>query len=227
MSRKEKYLVIVAGGTGKRMQSAIPKQFLRLLDKPVLMHVFDRFYAWDPGFKFILVLPGKHIDHWKKLIEEYDFRIPHITLAGGKERFESVQIGLNAIDAPVGFVGIHDGVRPLVTNQLIQRVFENAEQLGNAVPVVPVRESVRWMEKDQSKILDRSKIRLVQTPQVFDLALIKEAYRQDYRPEFTDDATVLESAGYKINLVEGDPANIKITETVDLKMAGYLISSQG
>ncbi|MDZ7742646.1 MAG: 2-C-methyl-D-erythritol 4-phosphate cytidylyltransferase [Bacteroidota bacterium] len=226
MPLKDKYLIIVAGGLGKRMQSATPKQFLELSGKPVLMHVFEQFHNWDQNLNFILVLPETHFEKWEKLSMDHDFDIKHSIVKGGKERFDSVKNGLQAIEGQSGIVGIHDGVRPLVTIQLIRRIFETAEQLGNAVPVIPVRESMRWMEDDHTKALDRSKIRLVQTPQVFDNIMIKEAYQQAYRSEFTDDATVVESAGNKINFMEGDVQNIKITDPYDIKLAEYLISNQ-
>ncbi len=224
MPLKDKYLIIVAGGLGKRMQSATPKQFLELSGKPLLLHVFERFYAWDQTLQFILVLPENHFKKWEEICQRYSFDIEHILVKGGKERFDSVKNGLQVIEASSGLVGIHDGVRPLVSHQLMQTAFDTAELLGNAVPAIEVKESVRMIESDGNHVADRSKIRLIQTPQVFELKMIRKAYEQKYRPDFTDDATVLEAMGHDIHLVKGDAANIKITEPSDLNLAEYYLN---
>jgi 2-C-methyl-D-erythritol 4-phosphate cytidylyltransferase len=187
------------------------------------MHTIEKFSQFDPAIDIIVVLPENHFGYWSELCEEYKFPVAHRIATGGKERFYSVQNGLKLVKDE-GVVFIHDGVRPLVNKGTLQRCYEAAIKNGNALPVVPVSESVRFIENDISKPIDRTKILLVQTPQTFKVSLIKEAYRQAYNHLFTDDATVFENAGHLICLTEGNPENIKITWPSDLIWAETVIN---
>lgn len=219
----KKYTIIVAGGKGHRMQSEIPKQFLSIARKPILMHTIERFHDFSNEIKIILVLPESFIDTWKSLMLEYNFKIAHEVVSGGDFRFESVRNGLEVI--PSGsLVAIHDGVRPLVSMDTLKRVFDTSEKLGNAIPAIPVNESLRKMEKTNSLPVNRNLYRLIQTPQCFHSDIIKKAYEQRFKEEFTDDAMVAESMGIKINLIEGNPENIKITQASDIKIAEALMT---
>jgi len=220
-----KYLIVVAGGSGKRMGAELPKQFLELAGKPVLMHTILNFYAFDNSLKIILVLPENQIDYWQQLIIHHKFSITHQIVAGGTERYYSVKNGLKLVE-PDSIVAIHDGVRPFVSHQTITNCFKTASENGNAVPVIPVSDSVRKIEIASSRIVDRSKLRLVQTPQVFNSSNIKQAYENKFSLEFTDDASVLEKEGFIINLVEGNQENIKITTPFDLILGEALLEEK-
>jgi 2-C-methyl-D-erythritol 4-phosphate cytidylyltransferase len=217
------YAIIVAGGTGKRMGAEIPKQFLELGGRPLLMHAIERFREYDKSTEIITVLPGNQIRHWIELQAKYTFDVPQTLVSGGATRFQSVKNGLEFVETP-GLVAIHDGVRPFVSPATIMRCFETAARLGNAVPAILPTESLRLMSGDSSSALDRMQVRIIQTPQVFNSDLLKEAYNQYYRPEFTDDATVVESIGAMINLVEGNRENIKITNPEDLLISNAFLS---
>jgi 2-C-methyl-D-erythritol 4-phosphate cytidylyltransferase len=217
------YAIIVAGGTGKRMGAEIPKQFLELGGRPLLMHTIERFREYDCSTEIITVLPEDQIRHWIDLQTRYSFDVPQTLVKGGSTRFQSVKNGLEFVDIP-GLVAIHDGVRPFVSKATIRRCFETAARLGNAIPAIQPSDSLRMMSVDASSALDRSKVRLIQTPQVFNTDLIKEAYNQDYQPEFTDDAVVVERTGAIINLVEGNRENIKITNPEDLLISNAFLS---
>ncbi|MFH1296959.1 MAG: 2-C-methyl-D-erythritol 4-phosphate cytidylyltransferase [Bacteroidota bacterium] len=219
-----KAAIIVAGGTGTRMNSLTPKQFLLLKGIPVVMHSLFAFIRFDESMKLLLALPEYLFDRWKELQQEHGWSIPYDLVPGGETRFHSVSNCLQRLDSK-GLVAIHDGVRPLLSQSLINRLFLTAEKEGNAIPVVPVNESIRQVEGSSNKPVDRSLFWLVQTPQVFHTFMIKQAYLQSYQPGFTDDATVLESLGKPIHLVEGDPANLKITYPSDLLMAASLLHS--
>jgi len=216
------YVVIVAGGSGKRMGAEIPKQFLELVGKPVLMHTIERFKAFNEAIEIITVLPENQLRYWYELQKKYSFTVPQTLVKGGSTRFYSVRNGLKFVNVP-GLVAIHDGVRPFVSIDTIKRCFETAEKLGNAIPVISLSDSIRMLTDQGSVPVDRRQMRLIQTPQVFSSALIKKAYKQNYRPEFTDDATVLEINGGKINLVEGNRENIKITNPEDLLISKALL----
>ncbi|MCE5344794.1 MAG: 2-C-methyl-D-erythritol 4-phosphate cytidylyltransferase [Bacteroidales bacterium] len=218
----ELYVLIVAGGSGKRMGAEIPKQFLELAGKPVLMHTIERFKLFNDAIEIIAVLPENQLRHWIELQKKYSFTIPHTLVKGGSSRFFSVRNGLKFVNVP-GLVAIHDGVRPFISIDTIRRCFETAEKLGNAVPVIPCLESLRILNNQGSSPINRLLVKQVQTPQVFRADLIKKAYLQNYLPEFTDDATVLEKTGEKINLVEGNRENIKITTPEDLLISSALL----
>lgn len=218
------YALIVAGGSGKRMGTKIPKQFLELAGKPVLMHTIERFKAFNEAITIITVIPEEQFGLWKELQEAHSFSIPQTLVKGGDTRFMSVKNGLEAV-GPAGLVAIHDGVRPLVSIDTIKRCFEAAGKSGSAIPVIGLTDSLRMITNGGSIPADRQRFRLVQTPQVFEISLIRNAYLQPYCPEFTDDATVVEKAGGKISLVEGNRENIKITNPEDLLAAETLLSS--
>lgn len=207
---------------GMRMNTSTPKQFLRVAGKPVLMHTILRFYHFDEKMKIIVVLPFDHIDTWNRLCSEQRFLVPHIVITGGSERFYSVLNGLANVPENE-LVAIHDGVRPLVSEDLIARCFVAAATFGNAIPVISPNESLRKIEESASYPVDRNQFRLVQTPQTFISNLIIEAYHQPFKSSFTDDATVFESSGHRVHLVEGEPENIKITRPADLRIAEALM----
>jgi 2-C-methyl-D-erythritol 4-phosphate cytidylyltransferase len=217
------YAIIVAGGIGKRMGTDIPKQFLELDGKPVLMHSISRFIEYNKNIEIITVLPEDQIVYWQELRKKYSFSVPHIVVKGGETRFFSVKNGLAFINSP-GLVAVHDGVRPNVSIDTINRCFETARRLGNAIPVITPSDTIRMVTGDDSQLIDRQKIRLVQTPQVFDAELLIKAYNQNSRPDFTDDASVVESYGTKIHLVKGNRENIKITNPGDLQVSEALKS---
>ncbi|MGA1978077.1 MAG: 2-C-methyl-D-erythritol 4-phosphate cytidylyltransferase [Bacteroidales bacterium] len=216
------YAVIVAGGSGKRMGSGIPKQYLELAGKPVLMHTLERFKAFNESIEIITVLPENQLRFWADLQKKYSFDIPHTLVKGGKVRFYSVRNGLKFVESP-GLVAIHDGVRPFVSIDTLKRCFDTAEKLGNAVPAITPSDSLRMISETGSEPINRLTVKQIQTPQVFNADIIKKAYRQDYLQEFSDDATVLEKTGVKINLVEGNRENIKITTPEDLIISTALL----
>lgn len=218
------YVLIVAGGSGRRMGTEIPKQFLELNGRPVLMHTIERFSSFSRAIEIITVLPENQLRFWAELQKKYSFDIPHTLVKGGSHRFFSVRNGLKFVTGK-GVVAIHDGVRPLVSSETIRRCFETAEKQGNAIPVISPADSLRMETETGSIPVNRQFIKLVQTPQVFDIGLLKRAYQQNYDPGFTDDATVVERTGEKINLVEGNRENIKITNPEDLLVAATLLKT--
>ena len=213
--QKSKTVIIVAGGTGKRMQADIPKQFIELKSKPILMHTIEVFVNYNYHINIIVVLPENQMKVWKQMCKEHNFNIVHQTIAGGVTRFDSVKNGLE-LAPDEGLVAVHDGVRPLVSVQTIHRCFEMAERTGTAIPVIDIVESIRKVEENDNEAVDRNLYKAVQTPQVFEAQILKAAYRQDYVPTFTDDASVVEAFGHKISIVEGNKENIKITTPLDL-----------
>lgn len=216
-------MIIVAGGTGTRMGSAVPKQFLLLAGEPLLMHTIRAFQQACPDAAIIVPLPAGEFARWEELRQGHGFGIPHQVVTGGPTRFQSVKNALSVLPDD-GVVAIHDGARPLVSSGLILRAFAAAEANGNAVPAIPVRESMRETKEGKSHPVDRSGYRLIQTPQVFLLADAKPAYLREYRREFTDDATVMESAGFEIYLIDGETGNIKITNPEDMLIAQALMT---
>lgn len=223
----EKYAIIVAGGIGKRMGSALPKQFLMLKNKPVLYYNIKAFLEAFDDLKIILVLPEEFADLGREIIDAYfDDRRIQIT-SGGETRFHSVQNGLRLIQGE-GIVFVHDAVRCLITDTLIHRCYEHALQMGSAVPVIRSRDSVRLLneELNDNEVLDRTKVVLVQTPQTFHSRILRPAFEIDYKERFTDEATVVEAFGLKISLVEGEEDNLKITRPVDLLIAEKILEMQ-
>lgn len=225
----ERFAILVAGGQGLRMGGDVPKQFLPLGGQPVLMHTIDRFREVFPDIHIIIVLPQGQHDYWHDLCRRHHLEGGFLTAPGGDTRFHSVLNGLNAIPADVseGLVGVHDGVRPFVSRDTLWRCYEEAARSGTAVPVTPVVETLRHVSPDgESMTVPRSDYRLVQTPQVFSLALLRQAYRQPYAPQFTDDASVVEALGERITLVEGNRENIKLTTPADLLLAKGIMEAR-
>ncbi len=214
----KEYAVIVAGGIGMRMKSTVPKQYLPLNGLPVMMHAIKAFYEYSQTVNIIVVIPEHDFNSWEKLCRQYHFQIPVKLAPGGKTRFQSVKNGLK-LTGDKGIVAIHDGVRPLLNKKMISDSFQMAALHGSAVASVRLKESIMIIDKDRSKSMDRSKYRLIQTPQTFQIPIIKEAYRQPERNYFTDDASVAEKYGCKISLFEGSYKNIKITTPDDLLLA--------
>lgn len=221
--------IIVAGGSGTRFGAEVPKQFLELGGRPILMRTIEAFWEQGNGsLDVIVTLPADQMDLWRELCDKYAFAVAHQVVAGGKTRWHSVKNALNSIGdtAGVDVIAVHDGVRPLAGVDLINRVLEAARRDAAAIPVVPLNDSVRQMDADGgSRALDRSSLRAVQTPQAFEVRLLLEAYGQPYDPTFTDDASVVERAGHRVTLVDGDPANLKITRPMDLALAEYLLKN--
>ena len=221
----ERYAILVAGGKGLRMGGDIPKQFLPIGGKPVLMRTIEVFREAYPDIHIILVLPVSQQEYWQQLCCEYAFGIPFQIANGGETRFHSVSNGLKLVPGDVeGIVGVHDGVRPFVSVETIQRCYDEAVEYGAVVPVVPIVETVRQLHKDGTNFtVPRDEYKLVQTPQTFRVSLLKEAYRQSYIPDFTDDASVVEALGKPVHLVEGNHENIKITTPADIRFVNGLL----
>ncbi len=220
-----RYAIITAGGKGVRMNTPLPKQFLLLQGRPVLMHTIEVFSRLIPPENIVLVLPALQISLWESLCSEHQFHLPIKLAEGGPTRFHSVKNGLRLIPERA-IVGIHDGVRPLVSENTILQAYKAAEKLGNAIPVLPVSESVRVIENAFNKPIDRDSLRLVQTPQCFRASDIKEAFKMPYDESFTDEASVLEKTGARIYLSEGNRENIKITTPADLVIAEAILTGQ-
>jgi 2-C-methyl-D-erythritol 4-phosphate cytidylyltransferase len=230
------YVIIVAGGKGLRMGSDIPKQFLPIGGKPVLMRSIERFHEYSADLQIILVLPKEQQEYWRQLCREYAFPLPqsgedgkgpYLLADGGETRFHSVQHGLALIpDDAEGVVGVHDGVRPFPSTDVIRNCYEIARTAKAVIPVIPVVETVRHLEGDTSVTVPRGDYRLVQTPQCFDIQLLKTANHQPYNDGFTDDASVVEAFGHPVTLVDGNRENIKITTPYDLTIAEALVRTQ-
>ena len=215
-------VVIVAGGKGLRAGGEIPKQFQPIGGKPILMRTAEAFYNFDYRMRIVIVLPEEFRFFWEELCEKHSFLIPHSIVSGGETRFHSVKNGLEEIQKDE-IVGIHDAARPFIPKEVIGRCYQEAFDFRcGVIPVIEEKNSVRILTAYESKALDRKKIRVVQTPQVFPADLLKNAYETPYREEFTDDASVAEDSGIQIKLVKGDERNIKITTPLDLKFADYL-----
>ncbi len=215
--------LIVAGGKGLRMGSELPKQFLPIGGKPVLMHTLEAFHRFDKRMQLILVLPREQQGFWRELCEMHRFNIRHEIADGGETRFHSVKNGLALINGIGGMVGVHDGVRPFVSQEVIARCFREAAVRKAVIPVIDVVETVRHLTGSGSETVNRNDYKLVQTPQVFDADLLRRAYEQEFTPFFTDDASVVEAMGVPVHLVEGNRENIKITTPFDLKVASALL----
>ena len=213
-------VLIVAGGKGLRIESDLPKQFLPIGGKPVLMYTIEAFHRFDRTMKIILVLPKEQQTYWQELCAKHSFVIEHTVVDGGETRFHSVKNGLVCVDS--GLVGVHDGVRPFVSPEVIKRCYELAAIKKAVVPVIDMVETVRHITATGSETVNRNDYKLVQTPQVFDAELLKQAYAQEYTPFFTDDASVVEAMGVSVCLAEGNRENIKITTPFDLKISSVL-----
>ena len=221
----KRYAIIVAGGVGSRMNSSIPKQFLKLDGKPILMHTISKFSENFPDIEIIVALPSEQISYWKQLCEEYQYTVKMTVIEGGESRFHSVKNCLATIKED-GVIAVHDAARPLVSSKTIATAFKAAEMYGNAVPAIPLNDSIRQIDSTLSIAVDRSKYCIIQTPQCFKTEIIKKAYQKDYKYTFTDDATVVESSGEKIHLIDGYSDNIKITTPRDLIIAEALLKNK-
>lgn len=228
-------IIIVAGGSGTRMGAGTPKQFLPLAGRPILMHTVERFRTILPDARIVVVLPDTETERWKQLCDEYDFTVPHATVIGGTTRFHSVRNGLQLV-SDCRYIGVHDGVRPLVTPEVVLSTLSLAQTTGAAIPATEIVDSLREIDTlsnsttpaghTLSHIVSRNRFRAVQTPQFFERNLFTKAYEQDYRTEFTDDASVVEAAGYEVALSAGDYRNIKITTPVDMIFASALLETE-
>jgi 2-C-methyl-D-erythritol 4-phosphate cytidylyltransferase len=222
---KKEYALIVAGGKGTRIPGQIPKQFIELAGKPVLLHTVEAFIRYSPDIPIILVLPESDFDRWRNITGKFNLTGKITLQAGGATRFQSVRNGLACIEEE-GFVAIHDGVRPLVSEEIISASFRLAAIHLCAVAAVRLKESIRETDRDSTRAVDRSRFRVIQTPQTFDVKLIKQAYRMQEDPSLTDDASVAEHAGHTISLFEGNFENIKITTAEDLIVAEALLKQK-
>ncbi|MGM9758685.1 MAG: 2-C-methyl-D-erythritol 4-phosphate cytidylyltransferase [Parabacteroides sp.] len=227
----KRIVVIVAGGKGLRMGGDLPKQFIPLAGKPVLMHTLELFARWDATAQLVLVLPDDHRSYWEMLCREIGCAAPHQMVSGGETRFHSVLNGLRylrtagLLEEPA-LIGVHDGVRPFVSPEVVEACFQAAEQQGAAIPMLPMIDSLREGNAEQSRPVDRTRFFAVQTPQVFQSELLWKAYEQPYSALFTDDASVVEAAGGQVRLVEGNRENIKLTTPFDRLVAEALIKSR-
>jgi len=221
----KEYALIVAGGKGTRIKSRLPKQFLELNGKPILIHTLEAFYRYSEKITVVLVLPEDDFSMWNDLCKKHNFYKSIILQKGGETRFQSVKNGLDKIEGS-GLVAIHDGVRPLVSEDIIGASFRLAAVHQSAVAAVRLKESIRMTDQDNTKAMDRSRFRLIQTPQTFNVALIKQAYQLKEDPSMTDDASVAEKSGHVISLFEGSYENIKITTPEDLIVAEALLSAR-
>ncbi len=219
---KNSFVIITAGGIGKRLNQSLPKQFLTIAGYPLLWHSVKRFYEALNPKKILITLPESYLDYWNALCGSYGLSIPHEVVTGGEERFHSVQYALSKVSDSEGLVGIHDGVRPFVSNELIQRVWKEAQENEAAVPAIPLKDTIRKYSGDYWKAEDRASFRSIQTPQVFDLRKLKTAYQENLGTNVTDDAMVWEASGKSISLVNGEESNLKITNEWDFEFAQVL-----
>ena len=221
----KKYVIIVAGGTGSRMNSELPKQFLMLADKPIIIHTIEQFLNYDTNINCIVVVHELYQDYLKKLLQEYNLKNCKICV-GGLTRFHSVKNGLDCIIEKQSIIGVHDAARPLVNLETLKACYTLAEEKGNAIPSLPIHESIRHITTHSNKAVNRSEYQLIQTPQCFKYEIMARAYEQAYTELFTDDASVVEAAGYSIHLTKGNLENIKITHPHDLQIASVFFNAK-
>ncbi len=217
-------VVIVAGGKGRRMGGSTPKQFMLLGQKPILAHTINAFAKAFSSAEIVVVLPAEHIDYWRNLSSRFNVA-EHKCIEGGEERFYSVSRGIESLSPDVEIIAVHDGVRPLVSCEMLNRCFEQSIKLGSAIPAIEVSDSFRMVACEDSKIVDRTNLRAIQTPQMFDSATLRRAYRQEYSTSFTDDASVVESSGERVVLCQGERRNIKITTNEDILYAQTILDN--
>lgn len=222
-----RYAVIVAAGSGMRMGAPIPKQFLEIGGKPILMHTLNRFMTYDSAMRLVVVLHADYVQLWQSLCEKHLFNLPHTIVIGGSERFFSVQKAIESLtDDDDAIVGIHDAVRPMVSVDTLERCYSAAHEKGNAVPAIAVNDSMRVLDAEGNHGINRASLRIIQTPQCFNLKLLRQAFLQQYQAGFTDDASVVEALGERIELVEGNRENIKITTPEDLQWLSLLLANE-
>ena len=219
-------VIIVAGGAGRRMGGALPKQFMMLEQQPILARSINRIHEALPKAEIVVVLPAEHVELWRNMAARFDVARHKIAI-GGKERFHSVKSGLAALSEGVRTIAVHDAVRPLASKKLIIRLVLATEKHDAVIPVVAPADSYRTVEGNDSKIIDRSTLRMVQTPQLFRAEALRKAYEQEFSESFTDDASVVEAAGYKVALEEGERENFKITTPLDITLACAIITAEG
>lgn len=215
--------IITAGGIGKRMGGSIPKQFLLLNDKPILMHTIERIHSFDNTAQLIVTLPVDYLKDWEEMCQKYDFHIEHEVVSGGEERFDSIK---NALEKATGdWIAVHDGVRPFVSRSVLNQLLLEVKNHRAVIPVIPVKETLRIADGETNATVKRDHYRVVQTPQIFEAKLIKKAYEQKYATAFTDDASVVEAIGARIHLIPGNEENIKITNPLDLSVAAIILKT--
>ena len=218
-------VVIVAGGSGKRIGGSIPKQFLIVGGKPLLVRAINTFAEALPAAEIVVVLPEEHIEFWKNLAARFEVA-PHRCVAGGRERFHSVKAGISALREDTGLIAIHDGARALASKKLVIRAVQTATESGSAIPAIAPVDSMRVVSGEESHPIDRSTLRIIQTPQIFNAEILRKAYETDYIASFTDDASVVEYAGHKVTLCEGERSNIKITTVEDIAIAESFLTEK-
>ena len=221
----KKTAIIVAGGTGQRMGTALPKQFLAIEGKSILLHTIDQFVSAFSDINFVIVLPADYIHEGENIIASSGLSQSFLFVAGGDTRFQSVKNGLAQAD-PASIVFVHDAVRCLLTPDLIQRCYQQAVEKGSAIPAVSSTDTVRIIEGTKHHVVDRANVMMIQTPQTFNAAILKKAFEQAYQPSFTDEANVLEASGKEVYLIEGEHENIKITRPLDLAIAEYILAKR-
>jgi 2-C-methyl-D-erythritol 4-phosphate cytidylyltransferase len=221
----KKTAIIVAGGTGQRMGTALPKQFLAIEGKSILLHTVDQFVSAFSDINFVIVLPADYIHEGENIIASSGLSQSFLFVAGGDTRFQSVKNGLAQAD-PASIVFVHDAVRCLLTPDLIQRCYQQAVEKGSAIPAVSSTDTVRIIEGTKHHVVDRANVMMIQTPQTFNAAILKKAFEQAYQPSFTDEANVLEASGKEVYLIEGEHENIKITRPLDLAIAEYILAKR-
>jgi len=215
--------IITAGGIGKRMGGSIPKQFLLLNDKPILMHTIERIHSFDTTAQLIVTLPVDYLKDWEEMCQKYTFQIKHEVVSGGEERFDSIK---NALEKVTGdWIAVHDGVRPFVSKSVLNQLLLEVKSHRAVIPVIPVKETLRIADGETNATVQRDHYRIVQTPQVFEAKLIKKAYEQKYATSFTDDASVVEAIGARVHLIAGNEENIKITNPLDLSVAAIILKT--
>jgi 2-C-methyl-D-erythritol 4-phosphate cytidylyltransferase len=221
----KKTAIIVAGGTGQRMGASVPKQFLSIEGKSILLHTVGQFVAAFADIDFVIVLPADYIQEGKELIASSGFTQSVQFTSGGDTRFQSVKNGLSQVD-PDAIVFVHDAVRCLLTPDLIQRCYQQALEKGSAIPAVSSTDTIRIIEGTKHHVVDRANVMMIQTPQTFNAAVLKKAFEQAYQPSFTDEANVLEASGTEVYLIDGEYENIKITRPLDLAIANYILAKR-
>ena len=215
--------IITAGGIGKRMGGTVPKQFLLLNDKPILMHTIEQIHAFDVSAELIVTLPVDYLKYWEEMCGKYDFTIPHQIVPGGDERFDSIK---NALEKASGeWIAVHDGVRPFISKSVLNQLLAEVKSHRAVIPVIPVKETLRIADGETNATVSRDHYRIVQTPQIFEAKLMKKAYEQKYATSFTDDASVVEAIGARVHLVSGNEENIKITTPLDLSLAELILKN--
>ncbi len=225
MNLSDEYVILVAGGSGKRMESPIPKQFINLLGKPILQHTIEAFYAYNPQIKIIISLHPDYIDYWEKVSKTQNTTIDYAIVKGGETRFHSVKNALAEIKSD-GIIAVHDAVRPLLNTPFLAKLFEDASKFESAIPVLPSKDSLRKINSKENISVPRAEYFSVQTPQLFQSKVLFKAYKQNFKDFFTDDASVVEQLGFSVHTSVGLEENIKITTPLDIKLAELILKKK-